>query len=114
MDVHWLQILSQELMCWNAALLLWIFNGQSEDIKKSINDIQEILSNLEVSNGIIQIYGKYHAEDYARTVIINKMEKFQGFEASGFVTLGKPLLSSMFGNFITYLIILMQFKISES
>ena len=60
------------------------------------------------------VFGKNHLEDYARTIVISKMEKFQGFEAGGFVKLGKPFLSSIFANFITYLIILLQFKISES
>ena len=114
MDAHWLHSLAGILNCVNAALGLWIFNGQSEDIKESIDEIREDILRLKVSNKFVKVFGNYHPEEYARTIVLDKMEKFHGFEACGFITLGKPLLSSLFSNFITYLIILLQFKISES
>ena len=40
-------------------------------------------------------------------------EKFQGFHGNGYFTLGKSLLTSVVTNFITYLIILIQFKLTE-
>jgi hypothetical protein len=96
----------------SAALALWILNAQSEEIKQSLSTLKDTLRGLEVSNGIIEIDGRVHSEAYARGVLINKLAEFQGFNAYGYATLGKPLLTSVFANFITYLIILIQFKIS--
>jgi hypothetical protein len=96
----------------SAILTLWILNGQSEEIKQIISNLKDTLGDLVVSNGIIQMDGRFHSEAYARGHLINKLAEFQGFDAYGYATLGKPLLTSVFANFITYLIILIQFKIS--
>ena len=96
----------------SAALALWILNAQSEEIKESLSNLKDTLGDLEVSNGIIEINGRVNSEAYARGHLINKLAEFQGFDAFGYATLGKPLLTSVFANFITYLIILIQFKIS--
>ena len=96
----------------SAILALWILNGQSEEIKQIISNLKDTLGDLVVSNGIIQMDGRFHLEAYARGHLINKLGEFQGFDAYGYATLGKPLLTSVFANFITYLIILIQFKIS--
>ena len=92
---------------------LWILNSQSEEIKQSVSKLKNTLRDLEISDGIIQIDGRFHSEAYARGNITNKLAEFQGFDANGYATLGKPLLTSVFATFITYLIILIQFKISE-
>ena len=95
-----------------AVLALWILNGQSEEIKQIVSNLKDTLGDLVVSNGIIQMDGSFHSEVYARGHLINKLAEFQGLDAYGYATLGKPLLTSVFANFITYLIILIQFKIS--
>ena len=67
---------------------------------------------MSVTDDFVEINGNFHLESYARENLIETLSEFQGFDACGFATLGKPLLSSIFANFITYLIILIQFKIS--
>ena len=96
----------------SAAVALWILNGQSEEIKLGMLNLKDTLGSLVVSNGVIEIDGRFQSEAYARGYLINKLSEFQGFDANGYVTLGKPLLTSIFASFITYLIILVQFKIS--
>ena len=93
-------------------LSLWILNGQSEDIKQKMRKRKQGISDLVISDNIVEINGKFHPESYARTHLINIMTEFQGFDVYGFATLGKPFLSSIFATFMTYLIILIQFKIS--
>ena len=95
-----------------AVLALWILNGQSEEIKQIVSNLKDTLGDIVVSNAIIQMDGRFHSEVYARGHLINKLAEFQGLDAYGYATLGKPLLTSVFANFITYLIILIQFKIS--
>ena len=45
--------------------------------------------------------------------LIEKITSFQGFNACGFFTLGKPLLTSIAANFTTFIIVLIQFKMAE-
>ena len=93
---------------------LWILNAQSEEIKQSVSKLKNTLRDLEISDRSIQIDGRFHSEAYARGHLTNKMAEFQGFDANGYATLGKPLLTSVFATYITYLIILIQFKMSET
>ena len=95
-----------------SALVLWILNKQSEDIKQDLVKLKEDIRNIRVTDDFVEINGNFHLESYARRNLIETLSEFQGFDACGFATLGKPLLSSIFANFITYLIILIQFKIS--
>ena len=95
-----------------AGVALWILNGQSEEIKLGMLNLKDTLGSLVVSNGVIEIDGRFQSEAYARGYFINKLAEFKGLDANGYVTLGKPLLTSIFASFITYLIILVQFKIS--
>ena len=97
-----------------SSVALWILNAQSEEIKQSVSKLKNTLGDLEISDGIIQIDGRFHSEAYARGHLTNKMAEFQGFDANGYATLGKPLLTSVFATYITYLIILIQFKMSET
>ena len=46
--------------------------------------------------------------------VISLLEEFKGFNAKGFFTLNHSLLTGMTANFVTYLVILVQFKQSES
>ena len=97
-----------------SSVALWILNAQSEEIKQSVSKLKNTVGDLEISDGMIQIDGRFHSEAYARGNLANKMAEFQGFDANGYATLGKPLLTSVFATYITYLIILIQFKMSET
>ena len=46
--------------------------------------------------------------------LIEKTKNFDGFDASGYFVTGKPLMSSFVSNFVTFIIILIQFRTSES
>ena len=37
-----------------------------------------------------------HDEEYARKIVIEMLDEFDGFDANGFFTLGKPFLVSVF------------------
>ena len=47
-----------------------------------------------------------------KQTLIEKSKKFDGFDANGYFTTGKPLLSSIMANFVTFMIILIQFRLS--
>ena len=69
---------------------------------------QEIAENLQGLKFYI-----YKLKSDKKDQIIEKINSFQGFNACGFFTLGKPLLTSIIANFITYMIVLIQFKMAE-
>ena len=48
-----------------------------------------------------------------QSIMIERINSFEGFDAYGFFTLGKPHLTSVAANFITFIIVLIQFKIAE-
>ena len=42
--------------------------------------------------------------------LMAKTKDFEGFDANGYFKTGKPLLSSFSANFVTFMIILIQFR----
>ncbi len=49
----------------------------------------------------------------ARNQVLHCLKGFEGFSALDFFYLKKSLISSIFANFVTYLIIMLQFKVTE-
>ena len=50
---------------------------------------------------------------YVRDMLVKKLEVFEGLDAGGFMKLNKSLLAGITANFTTYLIVLVQFKMTE-
>ena len=55
----------------------------------------------------------FHTVTFEMHEIIEKISCYHGFNAWGFFTLGKPLLTSLVANFTTFIIVLIQFKLAE-
>ena len=45
---HWLIYVGGISYCFNALLIIWIFNRQSEDIKLSVAELRDDITKLEV------------------------------------------------------------------
>ena len=75
----------------------------SQFIKDSSDQIKLILLNNPETN----------QTKLLKTRVLLKFETWNGFHGNGYFTLGKSLLTAVVANFITYLIILIQFKVSE-
>ena len=69
---------------------------------------QEVAKNLHRLKPYI-----YKLKSDEKDELIEKITSFQGFNACGFFTLGKPLLTSIVANFTTFIIVLIQFKMAE-
>ncbi len=50
----------------------------------------------------------------AKSFLAKRLKEFQGFNVLDFFTLRKSLLTTILAHFVTYLIVLLQFKVSES
>ena len=72
---------------------------------------QEITEHLhELKDCILELDGN----EKWRIITIQRIDSFNGFDACGFFTLGRPLLTSIVANFTTFLIVLIQFKLGEN
>ena len=82
-------------------ITLWYFNCLSCDLFKTVHQLKRAI----LRSGI----------DFERkSYIIEELQCFQGFDANGFFTLNRPLLTSIISNFTTFIIVLIQFKMSEN
>ena len=86
----------------------------SQIIKDAINGIKKDILDLDINEDQSCIIdGKVLTLKQAKKRTVYELDQFQGFHGNGYFTLGKELLTSIVANFVTYLIILVQFKVSE-
>ena len=71
----------------------------------------EVTENLQELKDTISLSSDIRFEDKCQ--LIDKMNSFNGFDANGYFTLGKQHLTSIMSNFATFIIVLIQFKMSE-
>ena len=71
---------------------------------------QEVTNNLSRLKEGISLSSTFSFEE--KWELVQNMNNFNGFEAYGFFTLGKPHLTSVAANFSTFIIILIQFKMA--
>ena len=98
----------------SAVMVLLILNYPSEVIRLKIFKLKDVLSLIETNEEVKhEFQDKSHNETHIRNWMVEKLGTFQGFDMGGFSVLGKSLLGSIVTNTLTYLIVLVQFKISE-
>ena len=86
----------------------------SQIIKDAIDDIKKDIIDLDINENLVCVFdGKVTKMKQVRKRLVNGLDGFKGFHGNGYFTLGKELLTSIVANFVTYLIILVQFKVSE-
>ena len=73
---------------------------------------QKIIDNYKLLEEAI-LSDTFPGEKSKKELVLFKLRGFKGFTANGYFNLGKPLMSSITGNMLTYLVILVQFKLSE-
>ena len=75
-------------------------NHLSQNVSYSVEELVEYL--------ILQ-----ENESEEKLKAIRLLERFKGFDCRGYFTLGRSLLTSIVSSFVTYMIVLIQFKLSE-
>ena len=103
--------------CFGCLYLFFAYNycNFSQCIKDSVDGIKNTILDFEINeyHQVCIIDGKVTNIEHAKNRIISGLNAFQGFHGDGYFILGKELLTSIVANFVTYLIILVQFKVSE-
>ena len=82
-------------------LTLCYINFLSYDVTSNLHELKDCISEAEISN------------ERWQSNTIQRINSFEGFDAHGFFTLGRPHLTAVVANFITYLVVLISFKESE-
>ena len=94
--------------------LAYAYCTYTQDIKDSIHGIKNAILALDLNpEERVIIDGSTIRLKHLQERTASGLTEFQGFHGDHYFVLGKPLLTSISANFITYLIILVQFKVSE-
>ena len=102
-------------ICVILCIFLYITNDASQLLTDAIRDLKSTIMNMPMNeNESVIVDGVEHSSAYARFVIVERISCFKGFTGCKFFDLGRPMLSTVTSNFMTYLIILLQFKLSMS
>ena len=88
--------------------MLYIFNIKSQKI---VDKHKTLLEALDSNQDMIYMV---KVEDTCLKKLTTKLEKFPGFTALNYFTLNKSLLTSIVANFLTYIIVLLQFNPGDS
>ena len=98
------------------AYIVWIFNHDSEHLCDQVKLLKNTLDEVYIEDHefVFGEGGQLRDARFARNLMVNQFQDFRGFDGLGYFTLGKPLLTSITANILTYLIVLIQFKISEN
>ena len=87
----------------------------SQYVVDDVQNLVEVLQHLPIKdNQMACIDNELHSAIYVRELLTKKLESFNGFDAGGLFKLNKSILSGITANFITYVIVLIQFKTSEN
>ena len=98
--------------CFPILIINWI----SDQVKSSLLDLKLFLKkNLRIKNPNLVCFDDVFIESFnGEELIYDYIDNFEGFDGMGFVKFGRPLISSILIQLLTYLIILMQFRLSDN
>ena len=87
--------------------LLFMLCNFSENVAHSVQKLKEYILEIHSKND----YGLQ--KDGGELVLYHLLNEFYGFEAYGFFTLNHSLLTGIVSNFVTYLVVIINFRVSE-
>ena len=96
-------------------LLFWYMNILSQKVTDKVHGLGDYLRHFHVPNDsdLVEFEGHNVPISIAKTCLLKKLDDFQGFDGKGYFTLGKSLLKNLLAFCVTYLVILVQFRLTE-
>ena len=96
-------------------LLFIIFiNLLSQKLQDKLVSLRQALVQINFhENQMVEIDGNWKNAKEGQLLLSDLFKEFQGFDGHGYFHLSKSLLTSTLANFVTYLIVLIQFRMSE-
>jgi hypothetical protein len=92
----------------NLGIVLYLIICMSHRLIDTTERLEDKVRDMGIQNR-----GQMVIDYWQQSQVIEKLKKFKGFSALDYFILEKPLLTSIYTNFITYLIVLIQFRVSE-
>ena len=102
-----------------SAFALYTVTSVAQSVIDSNQSLIEAVTNISDINGsnvthIIEIEDNRKCTFYlGRDQVLSHLKSFKGYDAMGFFVMKKSMLTGIFANFVTYFIILMQFRVTE-
>ena len=96
------------------SIILYFVNTRSDNIKDSVMDLRLVLNEIEPIERLISFNGNMISSKMGRNIVMKRLKNFQGFDGLGYFLAGKQLMTGIFANVTTYLIVLVQFQLGES
>ena len=93
-------------------LFIYVMNVASQEILEKVQDLKRKMKGTNMEELMIQWEDKFESTSFVKSIIVDELDEFQGFDGNGYFTLGKAFFSSIVTNFLTYLIILIQTKLT--
>ena len=96
--------------------LLWFMNIWPERATNKIHELKRQFRNIYISIDIqekIEFEGQLVPTSFVKTRIEQELDEFRGFDGKGYFILGKSLLKNLLAFCVTYLVILIQFRLTE-
>ena len=87
--------------------LLYVIINYSQEIVDNNTDLLDTIREKRLQGWIIN-------EDPRMEKVVDDLKEFEGFDGKGYFILNKPLLTGILANFITYIIILIQFNMTST
>ena len=96
--------------------ILWFLNIWSERATDKIHEMKRIFRNRYISNNTeekIEFEGQFVPPLFMKARIEQELDEFRGFDGKGYFILGKSFLKNLLAFCVTYLVILIQFRLTE-
>ena len=92
-------------------LMIEISSNIANKVKSLNNALMKM--NIEDKSYLLCNNGRFQCAQQSRAELYHLLSDFQGLTGNGFFVLNRPCLSSIISSFLTYIIILVQFRITE-
>ena len=102
-------------LAWIMIVYMVVFITEaSSSVATKTRELSKALMKMSIpEKSYLVIEGKVVCAHQTRAQLQDLLSNFHGFSGNGFFVLNRPFLSSVVSNFLTYFIILMQFRMSE-
>ena len=111
-DQELLYAVAYSFMAIQHLLFIFYMNVASQEMMENVQELKKTIKGTNMDELKIPWEGKFESTSFVKTIIVDDLAEFQGFDGNGYFTLGKAFYSSIIANFLTYLIILIQTKLT--
>ena len=111
-EYDWIFVLAYVFMSLQHAWFVLTMNLGSHMMKENVQDLSNVIRQTNFAEGMVPWNGSFESVSFVKKIVVEELQEFEGFDCDGYFTLGKAFISNVVTNFLTYLIILIQTKLT--